>query len=169
MFKWLGLILGGLFAAHYFSLIPEKLYDWAPNVNEVIDVAEGIDMDELGTDAFNAIAQRQTIVENIVEELVESVTTQQSQPVVLPIEQLNEQQAQSELPQITQQFTIWQPFSSHYSAQGMAQSLTASTGIAVDVVQQGSDYVLMVSYQSEVERLSLIEHLNTVLGNEVVL
>lgn len=168
MFKWLGLILGGLFATHYFSLIPENLYDWAPNVNEVIDVAEGIDMDEFGTDAVNTIAQGQAVVENIVEEIVEEAT-QQSQPVVQVIEQLTEQQVQSELPRVNQQFTIWQPFSSHYSAQGMAQSLTASTGVAVDVVQQGSDYVLMVSYQSEAERLSLIEQLKTVLGNEVAL
>jgi len=178
MFKRLGLIIGGVCAIHYFSLIPEVFYDFTPKVDEKVDkiietaASVSANIDEFGTHAINTIAQGKAVAESTVEEIISQQSKPVVQPTEQPIEQLTEQQIQNEslqskLLQLTQQFAIWQPFSNHYSAQGMAQSLMASTGVTVNVVQQGNDYVLMVTYQSEVERLLLIERLSAVLGHEL--
>lgn len=169
MFKWIGLIIGGFFAAQYFSLLPVGL-------NEYFASPDIFTQDERLADREpTEVGNTQAAVVDVVTEVTRQALqiTEQTQQGLKPDEKLQTTQTEETdesvvIPAIkSSQLIIWQPFANRYSALGMAKSLSKTTGIAIDVMSQSGDHVLVVSYQSESERSVIVEQLHAVLGNDV--
>lgn len=167
MFKWIGLIVGAIVAAQYFSLLPNETIEHVPSMDVVAEQLEQITVGDVVATVSAGVEQGQEIINGVVEQLNEQ---QISETISAEYEAQNGDATFQESfeNEVIRQFTFWSPFSSRYSANGMAQSLTHSTGILVDVINQGNEYLLSVSYGSENEKQLLINKLNAALGSEVL-
>lgn len=166
MFKWIGLIVGGGVAAYYFALLPHESVEYVPSIEVVAEHIEQVTVGDIVTTFESSIEQGQEVVNDVLGQLNE-----QSDSL-----DVNEQTIVGE-PSVTQdlfeeetvrQLTFWPPFSNRYSAQGMAESLTQSSGVLIEVINRGNEYLLSVAYGSEAERQLLISKINISLGSEVL-